>query len=101
MNMTMSFNLVAEIDDISERRGFLEACERCPLQLICASGKYPEGFWCSNCQNVFVPSLDKVINCDVLRMPPIALPNGYCPCCSGMDVEVLQGVSLCDRVFKR
>ena len=99
--MSTTFNLVAEINTISERRGFLEACEACPLQLTCASGRMPIGFWCSQCQNTYVVSLDKVVNCDVLRMTPSALPNWLCPCCNGRRVELLQGVSLSDRIFKR
>lgn len=98
---TPAVDIVAEIDTISEERGFLEACRRCPLQLTCASGKYPDAFWCSKCQNVYLLTLDKVINCDVLRMAPSALPNGMCPCCNGREVELLQGVSLSDRVPKR
>lgn len=99
--MTMTVNIVEEIDTISEQKGFLAACEACPLQLTCAGGRTPDGFWCSQCANTYVKSLDTLIDCDALRMTPSALPNGMCPCCNGRKVELLQGVSLGDRVQKR
>jgi len=101
MSTPAPFNIVAEIDTIAEQKGFLAACVVCPLQLTCAGGRKPHGYWCSHCQHTYLTSLDKRIDCDVLRMESKALPTGSCPCCNGRDVEVLQGVSLGDRVSKR
>ena len=92
--MARFIDLNEKISTLYEMRGHHDACEDCPLSLVCLAGRNV-GNWCSKCLTHFAVEIDMFVECDAIKVTGSLSVIGACPKCdNGVKKETFKGVQM-------